>query len=150
MHLCVLCGSQNKQRLFLYTASIYWFLKPKQRVFTARGTKWVFKSDRYSFVLKGLIISLPSLSSSPLLLLLGAGVSFILSPHCIVLYHIWDVFTSYKRKDLLYGRPTIGSVIKSSKIYSMNVTVTSWRVRVTAFFYENATIRPLVAVFTYV
>ena len=36
MHLCVLRGSQNKQRLFLYTASTYRFLKPKQRVFTAR------------------------------------------------------------------------------------------------------------------
>ena len=36
MHLCVLCGSKNKQRLFLYTALTYRFLKPKQRVFTAR------------------------------------------------------------------------------------------------------------------
>ena len=36
MHLRVLCGSQNKQRLFLYTALTYRFLKPKQRVFTAR------------------------------------------------------------------------------------------------------------------
>ena len=36
VRLCVLCGSQNKQRLFLYTALTYRFLKPKQRVFTAR------------------------------------------------------------------------------------------------------------------
>ena len=36
VYLCVLCGSQNKQRLFLYTALTYLFLKPKQRVFTAR------------------------------------------------------------------------------------------------------------------
>jgi hypothetical protein len=36
MHLCVLCGSQNKQRLFLYTALGNRFLKPKQTVFTAR------------------------------------------------------------------------------------------------------------------
>jgi len=26
MHLCVLCGSQNKQRLFLFTALTDWFL----------------------------------------------------------------------------------------------------------------------------
>ena len=36
LHLCVLRGSQNKQRLFLYTALTYRFLKPKQCVFTAR------------------------------------------------------------------------------------------------------------------
>ena len=36
IHLCVLCGCQNKQRLFPYTALTYRFLKPKQRVFTAR------------------------------------------------------------------------------------------------------------------
>ena len=36
VHLCVLRGSQNKERLFLYTALTYRVLKPKQRVFTAR------------------------------------------------------------------------------------------------------------------
>ena len=36
MHLCVLCGSQKKQRFFLYTELTYRFLEPKQRVFTAR------------------------------------------------------------------------------------------------------------------
>ena len=55
MHLCVLRGSQNKQRLFLYTALTYRFLKPRQRVFTARYEMGL-KSDRYSFVLKGLNI----------------------------------------------------------------------------------------------
>ena len=39
VHLCVLCGSQNKQRLFLYTALTYRLLKPKQTVFTARYEK---------------------------------------------------------------------------------------------------------------
>ena len=56
MHLCVLRGSQSKQLLFLYTALAYRFLAPKQRVFT----KWVFKSDRYIFLLKGLIINCTS------------------------------------------------------------------------------------------
>ena len=36
MHLCILRGSENKQRLFLYTALTYRFLKPKHRLFTAR------------------------------------------------------------------------------------------------------------------
>ena len=36
LHSCVLRGSQNKQRLFLYTTLTYRFLKPKQTVFTAR------------------------------------------------------------------------------------------------------------------
>ena len=36
VYLCVFCGSQNKHRLFLYTTLTYRFLKPKQRVFTAR------------------------------------------------------------------------------------------------------------------
>ena len=51
--ICVLCGYENKQWLFLYTALTYRFLKPKQCLL--RGTSWVFKSDRYSFVLEGLI-----------------------------------------------------------------------------------------------
>jgi len=36
MHLCVLCGSQNKQRLFPYTTLTDWFVKPRRSVFTAR------------------------------------------------------------------------------------------------------------------
>jgi hypothetical protein len=32
----VLYGSQNKQRLFPYTALTYWFLQPRSSVFTAR------------------------------------------------------------------------------------------------------------------
>jgi hypothetical protein len=37
MHVCVLPGSQNKQRLFLYRALTDWlFIQPRQRVFTAR------------------------------------------------------------------------------------------------------------------
>ena len=38
VYLCVLCGSENKQRLFLYTALTGWFVRvlPRQRVFTAR------------------------------------------------------------------------------------------------------------------
>ena len=54
MHLCVLRGSQNKQRLFLYTALTYRFFYNRGRECLLRGTKWIFKSDRYSFVLKGL------------------------------------------------------------------------------------------------
>jgi hypothetical protein len=34
--VCVLCGSQNKQQLFPYTALTDWFLTPRRRVFTAR------------------------------------------------------------------------------------------------------------------
>ena len=36
VYLCVLCGSQNKQRLFPYTALTDWFLQQRQSVFTAR------------------------------------------------------------------------------------------------------------------
>jgi len=34
--ICVLQGSENKQRSFPYTALTDWFLKPRRRVFTAR------------------------------------------------------------------------------------------------------------------
>jgi hypothetical protein len=34
--LCVLCGSENKQRLFPYTALTDWFLLARRSVFTAR------------------------------------------------------------------------------------------------------------------
>jgi hypothetical protein len=36
VYLCVLYDSQNKQRLFLCTALIGWFLWPRESVFTAR------------------------------------------------------------------------------------------------------------------
>jgi len=36
VYLCVLCGSENKQRLFPYTALTDRFLKPRRSVFTAR------------------------------------------------------------------------------------------------------------------
>jgi hypothetical protein len=42
MYLCVLCGSQNKQRLFPYTALTDWFFN-REKVFLLCGTDWVFK-----------------------------------------------------------------------------------------------------------
>jgi hypothetical protein len=36
MYLCVLSGSQNKQRLVPYTALTEWFLQQRRSVFTAR------------------------------------------------------------------------------------------------------------------
>jgi hypothetical protein len=36
VYLCVLCGSENKQRLFHCTALTDWFLEPRRSVFTAR------------------------------------------------------------------------------------------------------------------
>jgi hypothetical protein len=36
VYLCVLCGSENKQRLFHCTALTDWFLSPRRSVFTAR------------------------------------------------------------------------------------------------------------------
>ena len=36
MYLCVLCGSEKKQRLFPYIALTDWFLQPRRIVFTAR------------------------------------------------------------------------------------------------------------------
>jgi hypothetical protein len=38
--LCVLYGSQYKQRLFLYTALTDWFIKPKQSVYCAVRTEY--------------------------------------------------------------------------------------------------------------
>jgi len=52
-HLCVLCGSQKNQRLFPYTALTDCFYN-RGRKCSLRGTDWVFKSERYSFVLKRL------------------------------------------------------------------------------------------------
>jgi len=36
LNLCVFCGSENKQRLFPYTALTDWFVQPRRSVFTAR------------------------------------------------------------------------------------------------------------------
>jgi hypothetical protein len=53
MHLCVLLGSKNKQRLFLYTALTY-----RQRVFTApyklglQLTRLQFRPKSYSEISK--------------------------------------------------------------------------------------------------
>ena len=41
LYLCVLCGYQQKQRLYPYTALIDWFYK-RDGVCLLRGTDWVF------------------------------------------------------------------------------------------------------------
>ena len=41
LYLCVLCGSQNKKRLFPYTALTGWFLWLR-RVCLLRGMDWIF------------------------------------------------------------------------------------------------------------
>ena len=52
MHLCVLSGSRNKQRLFLYTAVTYRFLKPKQSVFCAVRTGSLNQADTVSYLIE--------------------------------------------------------------------------------------------------
>ena len=54
--LCVLHGSQNNSD-YLYTTLTYRFWKWGRECLPC-GTNWVFKSDRYSFVLKGLMLTL--------------------------------------------------------------------------------------------
>ena len=41
VYLCVLCGSENKEQLFHYTALTYRFFKTEAEI-----VYWVFKSDR--------------------------------------------------------------------------------------------------------
>jgi hypothetical protein len=41
VYLCVLCGSENKQRLFPYTTLTDWFYNG-DGVCLLRGTDWVF------------------------------------------------------------------------------------------------------------
>ena len=55
VYLCVLCGSENKQGLFPYTALTDWSFYNQCRDCLLRSTSRIFKSDGYSFVLKGLI-----------------------------------------------------------------------------------------------
>ena len=49
MYLCVLCGSENKQRLFLYTALTDWFYNWDGECLL-RGTDWVFKYNTAVFI----------------------------------------------------------------------------------------------------
>jgi len=44
LYLCVLCGSQNKQRLFPHTALTDWFYN-RDGVCLLRGTAWAFKCN---------------------------------------------------------------------------------------------------------
>jgi hypothetical protein len=54
IHLCVLRGSQKKKRDYsLYSITLSVFITEAECLL--RGTDWVFKSYRYSFVLKWLI-----------------------------------------------------------------------------------------------
>jgi hypothetical protein len=53
-YLYVLCGSQNKQRLFPYTALTDWFLKPRWSVFTARYELGIYNKFRRGSIFKGL------------------------------------------------------------------------------------------------
>jgi len=41
VYLCVLCGSENKQQLFPYTALTDWFYN-REGVCLLRGTDWIF------------------------------------------------------------------------------------------------------------
>ena len=58
MYLCVLRGSQNKQRLFPYTALTDWFVRvqPRRSVFTARYGLGVYL---YIYVYKTLMCAIP-------------------------------------------------------------------------------------------
>ena len=49
MYLCVLCGSEKKQRLFPYTALTDKFLKPRRSVYCAVRTEYYL--DVFAFVL---------------------------------------------------------------------------------------------------
>jgi len=53
LYLCVLCGSQNKQRSFPYTTLTDWFFN-RDGVCLLRGTSWIFKyNSGYFLCLKG-------------------------------------------------------------------------------------------------
>jgi hypothetical protein len=52
VYLCVLCVSEEKQRLLPYTPLTDWFLLARWRVFTARY-EWNPKYNRLHFVRKG-------------------------------------------------------------------------------------------------
>ena len=56
LYLCVLCGSENKQRLFPYTTLTDWFVLPRRGVFTARYGLNIWLQFRLIFVLKCLKI----------------------------------------------------------------------------------------------
>jgi hypothetical protein len=45
LYLYVLCGSENKQRLFPYTALTDWLSKPRRSVFTARYALDIYNSE---------------------------------------------------------------------------------------------------------
>jgi len=70
VHLCVLCGSQNKQRLFLYTALTYRFLsvlcgsQNKQRLFLYTTLTYRFLSVLCGSQNKTAIISLYNINLS--------------------------------------------------------------------------------------
>jgi hypothetical protein len=55
LYSCVLCRSENKQRLFHYTALTDWFLQPRRSVFTARYGLNIYIYYRLISVLKFLI-----------------------------------------------------------------------------------------------
>jgi len=52
LYLCVLCGSENKQRLFPYTALTDWFYN-RDGVCLLHGTDWVFIYNYSELSLKG-------------------------------------------------------------------------------------------------
>jgi hypothetical protein len=53
LYLCVLCGSQNKQRLFHCTALTDWFVLYRRSVFTARYELSVYIKRVYCAVRTG-------------------------------------------------------------------------------------------------
>jgi len=55
LYLCVLCESENKQRLFPYTKLTDWFVWMRRRVFTARYGLSIYVQFRLILIFKGLI-----------------------------------------------------------------------------------------------
>jgi len=54
VYLCVLCGYENKQQLFPYTALTDWFFYGRDGVCLLRGTDWMYVKFMPVFVFNGL------------------------------------------------------------------------------------------------
>jgi hypothetical protein len=102
VYLCVLCVSQNKQRLFPYTQLTERFLKRRQTVYCAVRTE-TFKQPQFVFILflkVKLVFFFPwkvSLTSLPLL----SAITYVCSPYSCFGLRTVDVNTmkrEYKSK----------------------------------------------------
>ena len=101
LYLCILCGSQNKQRLFHYTTLTDRFLKPKRSVHCAVRTESLSKNSGFS----SLSPRTPGYNPRPIRVRsIIIIIIIIITTYCNWAFTRWQKQNNYKNTDKYTNR----------------------------------------------